>query len=255
MTRTEWLTATWPDRLLLHLRLRKRAPVSHRRLRLFACAAVRHLASQLPNFDVAAVSAGVEAWCDEPDNDAELRNARAAVRLLQQRHASPLPISWRWRGHSELQHILYNVPESARPLFLALVCTRLLTTSSRLNLRTRVSGNVSALISRYAIMVGGKDEPEYHVRLLHDIFGPVPHLPALAPGILEWNGGTIPVLARALYQHPVTAQGQLSADRMAILADALEEAGCARDDIRDHLRGPGPHVLGCWVVDQILGKQ
>jgi len=42
---------------------------------------------------------------------------------------------------------------------------------------------------------------------------------------------------------------------LAILADALEEAGCADTDILDHLRGPGPHVRGCWAVDLILGKQ
>ncbi len=42
---------------------------------------------------------------------------------------------------------------------------------------------------------------------------------------------------------------------MPILADALEEAGCANTDILGHCRGDGPHVRGCWVVDLILGKQ
>jgi hypothetical protein len=28
----------------------------------------------------------------------------------------------------------------------------------------------------------------------------------------------------------------------------------SRDPILDHLRGPGPHVRGCWVVDLLLGK-
>jgi hypothetical protein len=41
---------------------------------------------------------------------------------------------------------------------------------------------------------------------------------------------------------------------LPILADALEEAGCSATDILDHLRGPGPHVRGCWVVDLLLGK-
>jgi hypothetical protein len=44
-------------------------------------------------------------------------------------------------------------------------------------------------------------------------------------------------------------------DRLPILADALEEAGCDTADILAHCRGPGPHVRGCWVVDLILGKQ
>jgi hypothetical protein len=41
---------------------------------------------------------------------------------------------------------------------------------------------------------------------------------------------------------------------MPILADALEEAGCARTDVLAHCRGGGPHVRGGWVVDLVLGK-
>jgi hypothetical protein len=41
---------------------------------------------------------------------------------------------------------------------------------------------------------------------------------------------------------------------MPILADALQEAGCDDADIQDHCRGNRPHVRGCWVVDQLLGK-
>jgi hypothetical protein len=44
-------------------------------------------------------------------------------------------------------------------------------------------------------------------------------------------------------------------DRLPVLADALEEAGCTDADILSHLRGPGPHVRGCWVVDLLLGKE
>lgn len=36
---------------------------------------------------------------------------------------------------------------------------------------------------------------------------------------------------------------------MPILADALQDVGCDKDDILDHCRGPGPHVRGRWVVD------
>jgi hypothetical protein len=41
---------------------------------------------------------------------------------------------------------------------------------------------------------------------------------------------------------------------LPILADALEEAGCTNADLLSHLRGPGPHVRGCWALDLILGK-
>jgi hypothetical protein len=43
-------------------------------------------------------------------------------------------------------------------------------------------------------------------------------------------------------------------NRLPILADGLEEAGCDNADILSHLRGPGPHLRGCWPVDAILGK-
>jgi hypothetical protein len=43
-------------------------------------------------------------------------------------------------------------------------------------------------------------------------------------------------------------------DRLSILADALEDAGCTDNAILEHCRGPGPHVRGCWVVDLLLGK-
>ena len=39
---------------------------------------------------------------------------------------------------------------------------------------------------------------------------------------------------------------------LLVLADALEDAGCADDSMVAHLRTPGPHVRGCWVVDQLL---
>jgi hypothetical protein len=38
------------------------------------------------------------------------------------------------------------------------------------------------------------------------------------------------------------------------MPDALEDAGCTDADLLGHLRGPGPHVLGCWAVDLVLEK-
>jgi hypothetical protein len=43
-------------------------------------------------------------------------------------------------------------------------------------------------------------------------------------------------------------------DRLPVLADALEDVGCTDEVIIRHLRGPGPHVKGCWAVDLLLGK-
>ena len=44
-------------------------------------------------------------------------------------------------------------------------------------------------------------------------------------------------------------------DRLPVLADALDDAGCDHPDIISHCRGPGPHARGCWVVDLVLGKE
>ena len=83
--------------------------------------------------------------------------------------------------------------------------------------------------------------------LLRDIFGN-PFCPIiLDPAILAWDDGTIPKPAQASYE-------ERAFDRLPILADALEEAGCDNADILAHFQGPGPHVKGCWVIDLLLGK-
>jgi hypothetical protein len=63
-----------------------------------------------------------------------------------------------------------------------------------------------------------------------------------------WLTSRINALAKAIYD-------ERSFDRMPILADALEDAGCANQDMLTHCRGQGPHARGCWVVDLLLGRQ
>jgi hypothetical protein len=83
-----------------------------------------------------------------------------------------------------------------------------------------------------------------HVALLRDVFGnpfrPVSFEPA-------WRTSQ----ARALAQ---TAIEDRHFEDLPLLADALEEAGCADEAILSHLRGPGPHARGCWVVDLVLNR-
>jgi hypothetical protein len=67
----------------------------------------------------------------------------------------------------------------------------------------------------------------------------------LAP---RWQSEPVVALAAA-----IRAEGAF--DRLPILADALEEAGCDNADILSHCRDSGVHVRGCWVVDLILGKE
>jgi hypothetical protein len=63
----------------------------------------------------------------------------------------------------------------------------------------------------------------------------------------SWLSETVVALASAIY-------AERAIDRLPILADALEEAGCDHPDILAHCRGTGPHVRGCWVVGLVLGK-
>jgi hypothetical protein len=84
--------------------------------------------------------------------------------------------------------------------------------------------------------------------LLRDIFGN-PFRPAsLDPAWLTWRDGTVPGLAQSIYE-------ERAFERLPILADALEDAGCAGPDLLSHCRQPGIHVRGCWVVDLLLGKE
>src|SRR5262245_53575541 len=82
--------------------------------------------------------------------------------------------------------------------------------------------------------------------LLREIFGnpfrPVAFDPA-------WHTSDVLLLARGIYD-------EHAFDRLPILADALQDAGCDCDDLLTHLRETAaPHVRGCWALDLVLGKE
>ena len=92
-------------------------------------------------------------------------------------------------------------------------------------------------------------EMEFEIAaLLREIFGNPFRMPSVNASWLAWNDGTIPKIAQAIYD-------ERAFDRLPILADALEDAGCDNADILNHCRQPGEHVRGCWVVDLLLGKE
>jgi hypothetical protein len=63
----------------------------------------------------------------------------------------------------------------------------------------------------------------------------------------KWRTATAIALADGIYE-------ERAFDRLPILGDALEEAGCDDADILTHCQSDGAHVRGCWVVDLVLGK-
>ena len=79
--------------------------------------------------------------------------------------------------------------------------------------------------------------------LLREICGPLPfQFLSLDPSARAWNDGTIHKMAQSIYD-------DCAFDRLPLLADALEDAGCTDAAILSHCRQSGEHVRGCWVVD------
>jgi hypothetical protein len=64
----------------------------------------------------------------------------------------------------------------------------------------------------------------------------------------DWRTPDVQTLAAG-----IDAEGAF--ERLPILADALEDAGCTDAVLLAHLRQPGGHVLGCWALDRALGRR
>jgi hypothetical protein len=91
--------------------------------------------------------------------------------------------------------------------------------------------------------------------IVRDIFGNAYRpRPTPEPGWVRWNDGALPMLAAVAYESRMPPSLTLDPARVAVLGDALEDAGCADTEILDHMRDPGPHVRGCWALDLLLGK-
>jgi hypothetical protein len=67
------------------------------------------------------------------------------------------------------------------------------------------------------------------------------------PRRLGGGGQAVVELAQAAYQGSAF-------EGLPVLADALEGAGCDREDLLAHCRSGGRHFRGCWALDALLGK-
>jgi hypothetical protein len=98
-------------------------------------------------------------------------------------------------------------------------------------------------------------DPSLQARLFREVIRG-PFRPLLVSAAWHpWDDGMVPGIAQAAYEKRDLPGGELDPGRLAILSDALEDAGCTDTEILEHLRGPGPHVRGCWALDVILGKE
>jgi len=78
---------------------------------------------------------------------------------------------------------------------------------------------------------------------------PPPRPVTIDPCWLAWRDGVIPALARAIHD-------EQDFERLPILADALEDAGCTDEELLAHCRRqPAVHHRDCWVVGRILNEK
>jgi hypothetical protein len=218
MDEQEWLTCRYPSSMLTQRRGWHR---SHRKLRLLAAAVCRRIWSLLPPKCRLAVEV-VERRAEGQATKEELQNA------------CPMYVQRAGPAHNS---VVFAAAPS--PYY-----------------RSWMSQTLS-----HAAWAIAKDGPKFDAErraqcdLIRDIFGN-PFRPATVDRAwLSWNDGTLPKLAQAIYEERTLPAGHLDTTRLAVLADALEEAGCDDADILAHCRGPGPHVRGCWVIDLLLATK
>jgi hypothetical protein len=90
-----------------------------------------------------------------------------------------------------------------------------------------------------------KKEKVAQSNFLRDMFGNPFH-----QMIAETNGLTTTVVALALGIY-----ADIAFDRLPIMADALQDAGCEDEVVLNHCRQAGEHVLGCWALGLLLNKE
>ena len=236
MTEAEWLAATNPTPLLMFLRGR----ISERKLRLFGCACCRRVWHRIAVDESKAAVQLAERFADGEaslEQALQQRNSvQAAIAVVRKSrrgfrdgqrnapayHASMAP-SWALAPNADLAwHVSYHSALSLR--------------------RGSTPPNQVADEAVFA-------ELRQHATLLRDIAGnPFSQPSSVNRALLSWGGGMILDLATSIYVSHAF-------DRIPLLADALEDAGCTDAELLGHLRGPGPHVRGCWAVDVVLGKE
>ena len=195
---------------------------SNRKLRLFACACCRRFHDLLPTRAIQRALEISECVADGLASFAELLAAKRAIAVLQPRNASE------WA--SNCAH--FAATRSARNAALSAYST-------------------SAEVVR-ALGLDCESHEHYYAVLLRDLLGnPFRAIP-LNP---TWRTPTVLALAKATYDDRQLPAGTLDLDRLMVLADSLEEAGCTSSAILGHLRGPKFHVRGCWVIDGLLGNK
>lgn len=234
MTEAEWLACTDPATMLEYLR----GKASERKLRLFACGCVRRAWHLLTDNGRQAIETA-EAYADGMIDTKTLKAASYAAHKPIDEEIEAANISW--------HGVSFSPPLSAADAAFEA------SNSMDSDITRHLVPLHAARAAQDALGSAGVECVAQAV-LLRDLLGNPFRLVTIPPAILAWHDSAVVRLAQAAYDERHLPAGTLDNGRLAVLADALEEAGCTDADILDHLRGPGPHVRGCWPVDLCLGK-
>jgi len=237
MTEGEWLACHDPQPMLESLRDK----VSDRKLRLFAFASERRL-WQFDSFDSAVAHALYERFIGGDDNRKELRGVLSSQRRVRGRYHSHQMAKYALSALAD--RIAYESARRASEFATGYVYFVTIEQNQRHGSHPAEADKALVSMAETARDAERREQ----VRILQCITGN-PFRPVILDSVwLTWKEGTIPKLAQAIYD-------DRAFDRLPVLADALEGAGCTNADILNHCRQPGPHVRGCWVIDLLLGKE
>jgi hypothetical protein len=237
VTEQEWLECARPLEMLEFLRASGKG--SDRKLRLFACACCRRAWRFFTSKRLQAAVEVSERYADGLATTAELEQAQRAAQRLADRGFRRKVRAMPWAM-------------SVQGKFAKQAATQVASAD--------MDEVVDSVRGGFVVARSGADY-ERQVRreqlrqcdLLRDLFHPF-HCVPCQRAWLTWNDATVKRVAETAYQDRSLPAGRLDQSRLAILADALEEAGCADIEILNHLRSPGPHTRGCFVLDLLLGK-
>jgi hypothetical protein len=234
MTEADWLSCADPMPMLTFLQGSGRA--GDRKLRLFACACGRRLWDLLTDERSRSAVEVSERLADGLATNAERRQAALTANAVL------------GGGAAGVAAVVVSVPAAHAATAGAANAASAVAYAL---FPARVNG-VTTVGWRRARRV----ECARQCDLLRDLFGPLPFRPvAVDPSLLRWNQGTIRKLAEVIYEEREVPSGTFDKTRLALLADALEDAGSDNREMVSHLRQQeGFHVRGCWCLDLLLGK-
>jgi hypothetical protein len=229
MTEAEWLACTDSYLMLNYLRDK----VSDRKLRLCAVACCNRPYYQFQDQRYQTAIRLAERMADEEVEEAEWKEVHGAARSL-------------WNAVRQESLTAQRIAPRGTPEVEKLVQADTATGAGWAVLED--AWEAAYQVTAVEWDEEHSDENHHQIALLHEIIGNPIRSMSVNASCLAWNDGTVPKIAQAIYD-------ERAFDRLPILADALEDAGCDNAEILNHCRRPGEHVRGCWVVDLLLGKE